>query len=56
MLTVDELCAILLQRYEVEDVLELLDITMEELLDHFGHRIEEKMDKLNKEFEDEFAG
>lgn len=55
MLTLDELVGKLLQNYDMLDILEVLQITSEEILDHFDYKIEALglYDKLNEELGDE---
>lgn len=53
MLTLDELRAKILLQYDPDEVLELLEITTENLLDAFEFRLAEQYDKLNKELCDE---
>ena len=53
MLTINEICARMLSRYDPDEVVELLDISTGDLLDAFEFRIVEMYDELNEEFEDE---
>ena len=53
MLTIDEICDKILSRYDPDEVVELLNITTEDLLDAFEFRVVEMYDELNEEFEDE---
>lgn len=53
MLTIDEICDKLISRYDPDFVVELLDISTQDLVDMFAHKIEERYDQLNEEFEDE---
>lgn len=53
MLTLDEICDRMSTRYDPDEVVELLEITTEQLLDHFGWLLEAKMDELNEELSDE---
>ena len=46
-----ELQQILIERYDSVDVLELLNITVEELVNRFEDRIEERYDYLVKELD-----
>ena len=50
--TFDELCVKLIGKADVEDLLELLQITPEELLEKFECRVEERREEL-EEFLDE---
>ncbi len=45
-LSLDEIIERLLTRYEVDDIIGLLDISAEELLNAFEHRIIENEDKV----------
>jgi hypothetical protein len=47
-LVFEELCE-RLKRYDEITLLELLDISTEELVDRFGDKIEDKFDKLSEE-------
>lgn len=47
--TLDEICDILLVQYDVELLIELLQITPEELLERFEDKLTEHYDKLNEE-------
>ena len=49
MLTLDEIHEKILLQYDPEDVLELLEISTEDLLDTFHFRLVEHYDKLNEE-------
>jgi hypothetical protein len=49
----EELCVRIRSTMEPEEVLELLDITVEELLDHFDYRLDEHWDRLQEELGDE---
>jgi hypothetical protein len=53
MLTLDEIIERMVKRLEPEEVVELLDISVEDLLDHFDYRLAERYDELNEEFSDE---
>jgi translation initiation factor 2 alpha subunit (eIF-2alpha) len=53
MLTIQDLKDRILQTYDPDDILELLNISAEELLEQFEHKLEEKYDGLCKEFEDD---
>jgi hypothetical protein len=52
--TFEELCVKLVVHSEIEDIIELLDITPEDLVVRFEDRIEENVDKI-EEFLDECA-
>ena len=52
-MTMDELCDKLMEQYDVELLLELLQINAEELLDRFEDRIEAHWDRLQEAVEDE---
>jgi hypothetical protein len=52
--TFEELCVKLVVHSEIEDILELLEITPEDLVVRFEDRIEENVDKI-EEFLDEPA-
>jgi len=43
----------ILSRYDPDEVVELLQITTQDLLDAFEFRMVEMYDELNEEFEDE---
>jgi len=51
MLTTDELVEKMLNQMDPTDILDLLQITSDELLDHFSYKIEDLdlYDKLNEE-------
>ena len=53
MLTLSEICEKIISQYDPDDVLEMLEITTEELLDAFEYRVRDLYDKLNEEFEDD---
>ena len=53
MLTMNEICDRMLSRYDPDEVVELLEITTQDLLDAFEFRMVEMYDELNEEFEDE---
>jgi len=53
MLTLSEICEKIISQYDPDDVLEMLDITTEDLMDAFEFRVAELYDKLNEEFEDD---
>ena len=46
MLTVDEMIDKLLTRYEVDDIIFLLDISAEELLEMMSYKVEEKYEQV----------
>jgi hypothetical protein len=50
--TFDELCVKLLAKADVEDILELLQVTPEELLDRFDFRVAERMEELEAFIDD----
>jgi hypothetical protein len=51
MLTLEELMDRLLTEYDPDDILDLLQISTEDLLDKFSHRVEERYEELNDEFD-----
>ena len=52
MLTVEEIKERILHTYDADMILELLDISAEELLDQFDYKIDDDIyEKLNEEFE-----
>ena len=53
MLTMNEIYDKILSRYDPDEVVELLEITTQDLLDAFEFRMVEMYDELNEEFEDE---
>lgn len=53
MLTLEELKTRLATKFDPNDLLELLNITSEELVEAFADRIEEKQDKLREELNDD---
>ena len=53
MLTMNEIYDKILSRYDPDEVVELLQITTQDLLDAFEFRMVEMYDELNEEFEDE---
>ena len=53
MLTMNEIYDRMLTRYDPDEVVELLEITTQDLLDAFEFRMVEMYDELNEEFEDE---
>ena len=53
MLTLDELLERLAGSLDHEEVCELLDISVEDLLDKFSERVADKYDRIMEEFEDE---
>lgn len=46
MLTLDEIIEKLLAQYDPDDIILLLDITSEEILDQFSHKIENRLDRV----------
>jgi hypothetical protein len=50
MLTVQEVKERILKSQDADDILMLLDISAEELLDRFEDKIEERHDRLCKDF------
>ena len=52
-LTIDELCARIKNQWDVELIIEALQITADELLDRFDDKVSEHYEKLNEEMEDE---
>lgn len=51
--TVEEIGAILAQRYEHEEICDLLDISVEEIVERFDDKIAAKYDELNEEIEED---
>ena len=51
--TLDEICGILLVRYDPDEIVDLLEISTEEILEKFDFKIAERYDKLNEDLEDE---
>jgi hypothetical protein len=51
MLTLEELMDRLLTQMDPDDILDLLQISTEDLLDKFSDRIEERYEELNDEFD-----
>jgi|TARA_R110002020_G_C15665554_1_gene717267 hypothetical protein len=52
MYTLDELREKLLTRYEIDDIIELLDISSEELVDRFEDKVINRIEKLQLEIEE----
>jgi len=52
MLTLDDVCDRLKQQDEIS-VMEVLEITSEELVDRFRDKVEDKLDYFAKDLEDE---
>ena len=52
-LTMDEVIERILARYDVEDLLEALDITSEELLDRFEDKFINRLDLFAEEVDEE---
>jgi len=52
-LTQAEIVEKLLQRYDPEDLLELLDISSEELLDRFEDKVINRFEQLEEEVDDD---
>ena len=52
MYTLDELREKLLTRYEIDDIIELLDINSEELVDRFEDKVINRIEKLQLEIEE----
>ena len=50
--TLDEICGILLVRYDAELLIELLQISATELLERFEDKLTEHYDELNKELDE----
>jgi hypothetical protein len=55
MLTLNEIIEKLLTQYDADDILNILDISTEELLDKFDYKVADKYEELNEEFEDELT-
>jgi hypothetical protein len=53
MLTFDEICDKITTRYDADQLVDLLDLTTEDILNAFEFRVAEMYDKLNEEFSDE---
>jgi hypothetical protein len=51
MLTLEELMARMLTEMDPDDILDLLQISTEDLLDKFSDRIEERYEEIHDEFE-----
>jgi len=51
MYTLDELVEKLLDRYDPDDIIDLLGITSEDLLEQFQHRIADNYDKVTEAVE-----
>ncbi len=45
-ITLTEMADLLASRWDPDEVCEILQITTEELLDRFGHRLEEDYDRI----------
>lgn len=52
-LTLKEICGIMRTRYDPEEIVELLNISSEELVDKFDYKIEEDWDFWQEELADE---
>ena len=52
MYTLDELREKLLTRYEIDDIIELLDISYYELVDRFEDKVINRIEKLQLEIEE----
>ena len=52
MYTLDELREKLLTRYEIDDIIELLDINSEELVDRFEDKVINRIEKIQREIEE----
>ena len=52
MYTLDELREKLLTRYEIDDIIELLDINSEELVDRFEYKVINRIEKIQQEIEE----
>ncbi len=52
MLTLNEIIERLLTQKDPNDILEILQISTEELLDRFDFKVAEHYDRLNEELED----
>jgi hypothetical protein len=53
MLTLDELLAKLAETLDPDEILELLDISSEDLLEAFSERVGDKYDRIVEEYYDE---
>ena len=52
-LTMSEIKEKLLERYEVDDLVEALDVTSEELLDRFEDKLINRLDSFEEELNEE---
>ncbi len=52
MLTIEEIGVLLAGRFEHEELCDLLDISTEELVEAFLHKVEERYESINYELED----
>ena len=52
-LTMFEIKEKLLERYEVDDLVEALDVTSEELLDRFEYKLINRLDSFEEELNEE---
>ena len=52
MYTLDELREKLLTRYEIDDIIELLDINSEELVDRFEDKVINRIEKIQREIDE----
>jgi hypothetical protein len=55
MLVLNELMELLAERYDEITLLELLDISSEELVERFSDKIEQRYEKLQQELDDELV-
>lgn len=53
MMTLQDLKDRVLATRNPDDILEILDISAEELLDRFEDKLEERFERISEEFEDE---
>lgn len=54
MLTLDEICDKIRSDYDVDLVCELLDISVDEILDRFDYKITKHWDRLQEELSDDY--
>lgn len=54
MLTINEICDRISMRYDPDEVVEMLEISTDDLLDRFDHKVIELYSKLNEELQDDY--
>lgn len=52
MLTLSELIERMLTQWETHDIIDILEITTEDLMDHFENRVAERYEEIAKELEE----